>query len=117
MHNVAARLVKMNSDEFSVTAYGDSLMRAGVKLNAAYAGTGFDGSTRLATDFSSELYVIEAIQAVKTVKVGKADEIDKTVEIVKTVWAVKHILFVCFLTARFLKRNTYVNPSTTVMSF
>ncbi len=63
MHNMAAKFVKMSTEARSFTAYGDSLMNAGMRLNAAYSGTGVDGKTRLATDYSSEIYVIEAVEA------------------------------------------------------
>ncbi|MBR6273438.1 MAG: GH36 C-terminal domain-containing protein, partial [Lachnospiraceae bacterium] len=61
MHDAVAKFVKMKITPEELNAYGDALMNAGVRLNATYAGTGFDENTRLALDFSTELYYIEGI--------------------------------------------------------
>ena len=60
LHNVIARAVTLPGEEERCSAYGDTLMYAGVKLHPAFAGTGFDENVRLFQDFSSRLYFMEA---------------------------------------------------------
>ena len=50
-----------NSRE-DLTAYGDTLMRAGIALKPAFAGTGYNSDTRLFPDFSSRIYFMEAVE-------------------------------------------------------
>ena len=45
-----------------LTAYGDTLMRAGIALKPAFAGTGYNSDTRLFPDFSSRIYFMEAAE-------------------------------------------------------
>ncbi|MBP3238337.1 MAG: alpha-galactosidase [Lachnospiraceae bacterium] len=59
MHDVVAKYVKVKIVPENLYAYGDALMNAGVKLNSSYAATGLDENTRLALDFSSEMYFAE----------------------------------------------------------
>lgn len=60
VHNLIAKVVKMNEETEDVTATGDLLMRTGVALRPAYAGTGFNENTRVFPDFASRLYYMEA---------------------------------------------------------
>ena len=60
LHNVIAKAVKMNGEAEDLTASGDVLMRTGVALSPAFAGTGFNENVRVFTDFSSRLYFFEA---------------------------------------------------------
>ncbi|MBR5377308.1 MAG: alpha-galactosidase, partial [Lachnospiraceae bacterium] len=56
LHNMIARFYKMNGEKEDVTAFGDLLMEAGVRLKPSFAGTGYDERVRLFPDFASRLY-------------------------------------------------------------
>ena len=60
VHDVVARVVKMQGETEDVTASGALLMHAGVKLAPAFAATGYDERVRFSPDFFSRLYFIEA---------------------------------------------------------
>ena len=60
VHDVVARVVKMQGETEDVTASGALLMHAGVKLAPAFAATGYDERVRFYPDFFSRLYFIEA---------------------------------------------------------
>ncbi|MCR5451016.1 MAG: alpha-galactosidase [Lachnospiraceae bacterium] len=61
VHNVIAKVIRIDGEKEDVTVYGDSLMYAGVQLSQAFVGTGFDDNVRVHTDFTSRLYFIEKI--------------------------------------------------------
>ena len=46
VHNVAARLVKMDGEKEDLYAYGDTLMYGGVRLKQAFGGTGYNDQVR-----------------------------------------------------------------------
>lgn len=60
LHEVAAKLVKMNTEVEEHYLYGDSLMYSGVKLQPAFGGTGYNEQVRYFQDFESRMYFIEA---------------------------------------------------------
>ena len=60
VHDVVARVVKMQGEQEDVTASGALLMHAGVKLAPAFAATGYDQRVRFYPDFFSRLYFMEA---------------------------------------------------------
>ena len=62
VHNVLAKAVTMPGEREDLTAYGATLMRAGVKLRPAFAGTGYAEGVRYFQDFSSRLYFMEAVE-------------------------------------------------------
>ena len=62
VHDVVARVVKMQGEQEDVTASGALLMRAGVKLAPAFAATGYDARVRFYPDFFSRLYFMEAVE-------------------------------------------------------
>ena len=61
LQEVLSRFVHMDGEKEDLTAYGDTLMRAGVALKPAFAGTGYNADTRLFPDFSSRMYFMEAV--------------------------------------------------------
>ena len=63
LHNVMSRFVKMPGEQEMFLVPGAVLMRAGIQLSPAYAGTGFNEKTRCFQDFSSRLYFLEAQEA------------------------------------------------------
>ena len=62
VHNVIAKAVKMNSENEDITATGEVLMRTGVSLRPAFAGTGFNENVRIFPDFAARLYYLEAVE-------------------------------------------------------
>jgi alpha-galactosidase len=60
MHNVVAKLVKMDGEKEDCYVHGDVLMYAGIKLTQAFAAVGYNGETRHFPDFASRLYFMEA---------------------------------------------------------
>ncbi len=60
VHNIVDKFVKMPGEVEDYTAKGSVLMK-GVKLKAAFAGTGYDENTRFFTDFSSRMYFMEKV--------------------------------------------------------
>ena len=61
LHNLVDRFVKMPGEVEDYTAPGNVLMR-GVKLKAAFSGTGYDENTRFFDDFSSRMYFMEEVE-------------------------------------------------------
>lgn len=59
IHSMLARFVTMPGEQEDVKASGAVLMRAGVKLLPAYAGTGYNEQIRYFADFCSRMYFIE----------------------------------------------------------
>ena len=60
VHSIIGKVVKMSEESEDVSATGDVLMRTGVALRPAYAGTGFNENVRVFPDFASRLYYMEA---------------------------------------------------------
>ena len=60
VHNIVDKFVKMPGEVEDYTAQGSVLMK-GVKLKAAFAGTGYDENTRFFQDFSSRMYFMEKV--------------------------------------------------------
>ena len=60
VHDVVARVVRMQGETEDVKASGALLMHAGVKLAPAFAATGYDERVRFYPDFFSRLYFMEA---------------------------------------------------------
>ncbi len=59
-HQLMAKFVKLDGELEDLTAYGDTLMYNGVKLKAAFGGTGFNDQVRHFPDFASRMYFMEA---------------------------------------------------------
>lgn len=62
LQEILSRFVNMDGEKEDLTAYGDTLMRAGIALKPAFAGTGYNSDTRLFPDFSSRIYFMEAVE-------------------------------------------------------
>ncbi|MBQ1407291.1 MAG: alpha-galactosidase [Eubacterium sp.] len=62
VHEIASRLLKLDGETEDITAYGDSLMSAGVRLKPAYSGVGFSDKVRLFPDRAARLYYMEAVE-------------------------------------------------------
>ena len=60
-HDLVAKFVKLDGEEEDVTAYGDAMMAAGIRLRPAFAGTGMDENVRLFRDFYARLYFMESV--------------------------------------------------------
>ena len=60
LQEILSRFVNMDGEKEDLTAYGDTLMLAGIALKPAFAGTGYNSDTRLFPDFSSRMYFMEA---------------------------------------------------------
>lgn len=61
LHNVIARMVKMDGEKEDFTAYGSTLMEAGVNLKPGFGGTGYDDRVRFFPDFASRLYFMDRV--------------------------------------------------------
>lgn len=61
VHNVVAMVKKMPGEVEDYTAYGDVFNHFGVKLQAGFAGTGYDENTRVFQDYASRMYLWEEI--------------------------------------------------------
>ena len=64
MHT-ASELYMLPCEEESYTACGDLLMRAGLQLQQAFTGTGYNDAVRLMPDFSGRLYLLQALEEQK----------------------------------------------------
>ena len=62
LQEILSRFVNMDGEKEDLTAYGDTLMLAGIALKPAFAGTGYNSDTRLFPDFSSRMYFMEAVE-------------------------------------------------------
>ena len=60
VHNIVDKFVKMPGEVEDYTAKGNVFMK-GVKLKAAFAGTGYDENTRFFQDFASRMYFMEKV--------------------------------------------------------
>lgn len=56
IHNIAAKLVKMDGETEEYHVYGDILMYNGVRLKQGFSGTGYNNETRYFQDFDSRMY-------------------------------------------------------------
>ncbi|MCC6093928.1 MAG: alpha-galactosidase [Eubacterium sp.] len=59
LQNMIARFVTMPGEQEEIVTSGEILMKAGVKLQGAYSGTGYNEHTRYFADFNSRLYFME----------------------------------------------------------
>ena len=73
MHT-ASEFYMMPCEEERYTAYGDLLMRAGVNLQQAFTGTGYNDAVRLMPDFSGRLYWLRALPPPVEVSRGEREE-------------------------------------------
>ncbi len=62
LQEILSRFVNMEGEKEDLITYGDTLMRAGIALKPAFAGTGYNSDTRLFPDFSSRMYFMEAVE-------------------------------------------------------
>ncbi len=58
-HNLVSKFYKLEGDRENLKMFGGSIMNAGVKLLPSYAGTGFNGNTRIFSDFNARVYFME----------------------------------------------------------
>lgn len=59
VHNVAAKLIKLDGEVEEYHVYGNVLMYNGVRLKQGFAGTGYNNETRYFQDFDSRMYFME----------------------------------------------------------
>ena len=59
LQNMIARFVTMPGEQEEIETNGAVLMKAGVKLQGAYCGTGYNENTRYFADFNSRMYFME----------------------------------------------------------
>ena len=59
VHDMIAKVVKLQGETEDVLVSGQALMCSGVKLRQGFAGVGFDDRVRLFQDFDSRLYFME----------------------------------------------------------
>ena len=59
MQRTIARFYKLAGEKEEVTAFGETLMNAGVQLSPNFAGVGFSEKSRYYPDFGSRMYFIE----------------------------------------------------------
>ena len=62
IHNLAAKLVKMDAEKEDCVASGKLLMDGGVKLKQNFGATGYAEDIRFTTDFASRMYFMEAVE-------------------------------------------------------
>lgn len=62
-HNLVAKFVKMKGETQDFVAYGDELMYAGVRLQPAFAATGYSEEVRFYPDFGSRMYFLEEVKS------------------------------------------------------
>lgn len=62
LHNVLARMIKMDGEKEDITAYGDVFMEAGINLKPGFGGTGYDDRVRFFPDFASRLYFMDKVE-------------------------------------------------------
>lgn len=60
-HQLMAKFVKLDGELEDFKAYGETLMYSGVKLKAAFGGTGFNDQVRHFPDFASRMYFMESV--------------------------------------------------------
>ena len=58
--HMISKVYKLGGEVEDMRLFGGAIMNAGVKLSPAYAGTGFNDKTRLATDYAARMYFLEA---------------------------------------------------------
>lgn len=62
LHNVVAKVVKMDGESEDYTVSGSLLNRAGIKLKQGFAGTGYDNQVRFFQDYGSRIYFMEEVR-------------------------------------------------------
>ena len=63
VQELASKFVKLDGETEDYTAYGDTLMYAGVKLKQSFSATGYSEDVRLYQDFAARLYFMEEVNA------------------------------------------------------
>ncbi|MGN0362432.1 MAG: alpha-galactosidase [Bilifractor sp.] len=59
LQKMIAKFVTMPGEQEEIVTSGEILMKAGVKLQGAYCGTGYNEKTRYFADFNSRMYFME----------------------------------------------------------
>lgn len=62
IHNVVAKVVKLDSEVEDYKVSGSLLNEAGIKLKQGFSGTGFDGEVRHFPDYGSRIYFMEEVK-------------------------------------------------------
>ncbi|MEG2018211.1 MAG: alpha-galactosidase [Clostridium sp.] len=62
IHNVVAKVVKLDSEVEDYTVTGSLLNNAGIKLKQGFSGTGFDGEVKHFPDFGSRIYFMDEVK-------------------------------------------------------
>ena len=57
--DIISKHYKLDGDKLEYKMFGSAIMNAGVKLQQAYAGTGFNDKTRVFSDYSARVYYME----------------------------------------------------------
>jgi alpha-galactosidase len=63
IHNVLAKVIKMDGEKEDYVVSGALLNKAGIRLTQAFGGTGYNSETRKFQDFESRIYYIEEVEA------------------------------------------------------
>ncbi len=63
VQELASKFIKLDGETEDYTAYGDTLMYAGVKLKQSFSATGYSEDVRLYQDFAARLYFMEEVNA------------------------------------------------------
>lgn len=61
IHNVVAKVMKMDGEKEQYVLSGSLLNRAGIKLKEAFSGVGYDDEVRLFKDYFSRIYLIDEV--------------------------------------------------------
>lgn len=61
VHNVIAKVMKMDGEKESYRASGRLLNHAGIKLKAAFSSVGYNEQVRLFKDYASRIYLIDEV--------------------------------------------------------
>lgn len=62
LHNIVAKVVKLDSEAEAYTVSGSILNHAGIKLKQGFSGTGFDGDVRHFPDYGSRIYFMNEVK-------------------------------------------------------
>ncbi|MCR5072652.1 MAG: alpha-galactosidase [Clostridiales bacterium] len=63
LHRTIARFVKMPGEKENHVLLGSVLMKAGIRLSPAFAGTGYSDGVRKFQDYAARLYFMEAVDS------------------------------------------------------
>lgn len=62
VESAVAHFVRLKSEILDETVSGSLLMNAGINLPPSFTGTGYNDRTRVMTDYSSRLYIVEKVE-------------------------------------------------------